>query len=416
LFVLICFLFFALLCAMLPTRAGFVRNFWGASCVVLLSLAAMAIRYLCMEHITPDYTTFLSRWVQFFRENGFAGLSQPVGNYNIPYLYFLALYAYLPVPDLYLIKLLSILFDVLLAWAAMQLTACFTKDPVRCLGTYFVVLFLPTVVLNGALWGQCDSIYVTFALLALRAALQERPWRSVMLMAVSFSFKLQAVFFMPVFFLFLFGKKIRWYHLGAFPLTCFALVLPAVLIGRPVADAVLLYFHQASTVGSGPNYNSPSIFAFFRSATEAGMNLGIIAAFAFIFLIYLLVLLRRKAGDDRVLLTVSLLFAVGIPFLLPHMHDRYFYGADVLTVVYAFVFAWRFAMPCLAVFASLLGYHAYLRGVYLLQMKYGAMALMAVLAALLADLLLQLQKKSASLPAAADGTPFPEDPEASGTL
>ena len=116
------------------------------------------------------------------------------------------------------------------------------------------------------------------------------------------------------------------------------------------------------------------------------MNAGIIAAFALILLVFAFVLLCKGQADDRVLLTVSVLFAVGIPFLLPHMHDRYFYGADVLTVVYAFVVSWRFAMPCLASFASLLGYHAYLKGVYLLQMKYGAMALIAVLAALAVDL------------------------------
>ena len=41
---------------------------------------------------------------------GFAAVKLPIGNYNAPYLYFLAAISYLPIPDLYLIKLFSILF------------------------------------------------------------------------------------------------------------------------------------------------------------------------------------------------------------------------------------------------------------------------------------------------------------------
>ncbi len=408
--VLICFLVLMFLCAVLPARSGHVRGFWSAACVVLLSLTAMVVRYLCMEKVTPDYTLFLSRWVQFFRDNGgFAGLQYSVGNYNIPYLYFLAAFSYLPVPDLYLIKLTSVLFDVILAYAAMELVSCFTKDSVRCLAAYFTVLFLPTVILNGALWGQCDSIYVSFAVLSYVYALRERPWLSVAMIALSFSFKLQAVFFMPVFFLFLCSGKIKWYHLAAFPVTYLLVILPAVLLGRPIQDALLLYLNQAGSVGSGANYNSPSLFAFLRDPSSIAMNAGIIAAFALILLTFAAVLLFRGHKDDKTLLTVAVFFAVGIPFLLPHMHDRYFFGADVLTVIYAFVFSWRFAMPCLASFASLLGYHAYLKGVYLLQMRYGSMALIAVLAALIIDLvfLLRTGSKAAVLPAA-----DPKDTEA----
>lgn len=407
--VLVCYLLLMFLCTALPAKAGHIRGFWGAGCVVLLSLTAMVIRYLCMEHITPDYTSFLSRWVQFFRDNGgFAGLRYSVGNYNIPYLYFLAAISYLPVPDLYLIKLTSVLFDVILAYAAMELVSCFTKDSVRCLAAYFTVLFLPTVIFNGALWGQCDSIYVAFAVLSYVYALREKPLLSVAMIALSFSFKLQAVFFMPVFFLFLCSGKIKWYHLAAFPMTYLLVILPAVLLGRPIQDALLLYLNQAGSVGSGANYNSPSLFAFLHDPSPIAMNAGIVAAFALILLTFAAVLLFRGHRDDKTLLAVAVLFAVGIPFLLPHMHDRYFFGADVLTVVYAFVFSWRFAMPCLASFASLLGYHAYLKGVYLLQMRYGAMALVAVLTALVIDLVFQLRSDSkAALPPAKE----PEDAE-----
>ena len=88
-----------------------------------LILAAMVLRGVCMDHETLDYQDFLARWVRTIREQGgFRALRWNIGNYNVPYLYFLALFSYSSVRDLYLIKLLSIFFDVILAWGAMRLT------------------------------------------------------------------------------------------------------------------------------------------------------------------------------------------------------------------------------------------------------------------------------------------------------
>ena len=92
----------------------------------------------------------------------------------------------------------------------------------------------------------------------------------------------------------------------------------------------------------------------------------------------------RGAVNDEVILTAALLFAVAIPYLLPHMHDRYFYGADVLSLVFAVAFPKLAFVPVLCQFASLLGYHAYLKGRYLFPMSYGAAALAVVIVVLIA--------------------------------
>ena len=89
--------------------------------------------------------------------------------------------------------------------------------------------------------------------------------------------------------------------------------------------------------------------------------------------------IKRHELTNGVILAVSVLFAVGIPFLLPHMHDRYFFAADVLTVVMAYAYVKYSAAAPLTQFASLLGYHAYLKMRYLLLMDHGARALIVVL-------------------------------------
>jgi Gpi18-like mannosyltransferase len=230
-------------------------------CAALIA-AAFFIRGLMLDCRTSDFLTFLNDWVAFFaRHGGLAGLSFSVGNYNIPYLYYLAVFSGSTIDDLYLIKILSICFDVILAWSGMRLAGLFVKGSGRRLACFFGILFLPTVVINGALWGQCDSIYTAFAVLGLYLGLSRRPWGSVICIALSFAFKLQAVFVMPVYALLLMSGRIKPKHLLAFPAAYIVSVLPAVIAGRPFWDTLTLYFNQASSVGEGVNYNSSSIFS-----------------------------------------------------------------------------------------------------------------------------------------------------------
>ena len=316
-------------------------------------------------------------------------LAKPVGNYNIPYLYFLALFSYLPIRDLYLIKLLSVFFDVLLAWGCAMLLGRVTGSRARKLACYFTILLLPTVFLNGAVWGQCDGVYVALAVLAIWLALENRPVASMLCITLSFGFKLQAVFVMPIYVVFLMQGKIKWKHMLIFPAAYIVLVLPAVLLGRPFLDTITLYFSQTGSIGSGLNYNSPSIFAVFWRLQEPEPASTIAIAAAFLYMLNLLAVawVNRRRLSDRSVIALALLFAIGIPFLLPHMHDRYFYAADILSVVLAYAIPMLCLAAPLTQFASLLGYHAYLKMRYLLPMRYGSAALILSMALALIGLL-----------------------------
>ena len=365
---------------------GLLKNKAALFAAVGLLLGAMVVRGLCMQHETLDYQNFLTRWVKLLGEQGgFAGLRWNIGNYNVPYLYFLALFSYSSIRDLYLIKLLSVLFDVILAWGIMRLVRCYISKPAKVLAAFFVTLFLPTVVLNGAYWAQCDSIYTAFAVWSVYFALKNRPVLSVCFIALSFAFKLQAVFVMPVFLIFIFARKIKWQHLLAFPATYAFAVLPAIIAGRPALDTLLLYFKQAGSVGSGLNYNSPSAYAFVQTSGNEALlaRIGIIAAFVFLIVLFAFCFMQRRHLNNKVLLACTLLICTAVPFLLPHMHDRYFFLGDVFSVALAFVVPRLLHVPVCCSFASLLGYHAYLRMRYLLPMRYGAAALLIVIVTLL---------------------------------
>lgn len=161
---------------------------------------AFFLRALLLDYQSADYQMFLSQWAAAFRDGGgFAAVKLPIGNYNAPYLYFLAAISYLPIPDLYLIKLFSILFDVVLAWGGFRLVRHFAPErPNRPLLCFCLLLLLPTVILNGAFWGQCDALYGALTLHALACALERRNRSSLLLLGIAFSFKLQTVFVLPL--------------------------------------------------------------------------------------------------------------------------------------------------------------------------------------------------------------------------
>ena len=372
----------ALFALFLLYRSGNVKTPSGWAVCVLLLVPAFVARALVFDYETLDYQDFLTLWVDFFRNNGgFAALDTPVGNYNIPYLYFMALFSYSGIRDLYLIKLLSVFFDVALAYGSMMLLGKFVRSSARRLACYFTVLFLPTVYLNGSVWAQCDSIYAALAVLSIYLALDEKPVRAMIFIALSFGFKLQAVFVMPVFAVLLIAGKVKLRHFLVFPITYVLLVLPAVIAGRPFLDTLTLYLGQTGSIGDALNYNSSSLFAILDRVqnTDLASRLAILAAFLFMLAVIAAAFFLRGRLTNRAILGAAVLFAIGIPLLLPHMHDRYFFAADILSLIMAFA-AFEYSPAALLVqFGSLLGYHAYLKMRFLLPMRYGAWAMLTAL-------------------------------------
>lgn len=298
-------------------RQGIFRDKALLVCALVLTAAAMLIRGFYFDVQSDDYTTFLAPWTQFFRDNGgFKALAFFPGNYNPPYMYFLAAFSYFGISELYLIKLLSVLFDVLLAYGCMKLLSLYTGSKAKQLGVFLAVLYLPTVVTNGAYWAQCDSIYAFFGIFALYLGLSERGVGAMISLAACLAFKLQAVFIIPAFFVLLLAKKLRWTQLLVFPAAYIVFMLPAVIAGAPLWDTLTLYFSQAGTVGDAMNYNAPSLTSMFSWSgdTTQGARALIIAAFLLVAAVYAAAILLRKKLSDRVILGFAIILAMGIPY------------------------------------------------------------------------------------------------------
>lgn len=368
-----------------------------AAWVVLAVAVVFLLRALCFDYQSGDYRQFLSAWADFFRENGgFRAISKNIGDYNVPYLYFMAAISYLGVPDLYCIKLFSILFDVFLAWGCLRVVRLVRGERRSSAAetvVFLAALALPTVVLNGAYWGQCDSIYAALTVHALALLMEKRPAPSLVLLAFAFSFKLQTIFLLPLWGAAWLAGQVKFRQLFVFPAAYLGSILPALLMGKPLRDILGVYFNQMGEYSS-LTLNAPSVFQFVPYGMQVNetlfARLGIAAAAVLALAAVGAGVLLRNRLDPAALLSMGAVLAIGVPFFLPHMHERYFFLADLLTLCLACT-AWRRIPACvLAAGSSLACYFVYLRLKYNCVLKLGpyyfSMALEAV--AMLAALVL----------------------------
>jgi len=343
-------------------KTAFRADLFGA----LLALLAVTlwIRFPLMSYASKDYVDCLGEWTAAIRQiPGLRSLGQTIGDYNAPYFYLLFLIAK-AVPaagELYWIKLFSVAFEAVGAVAVMRLVALATPRRLAQLGSLFAVLLLPGVILNGSAWGQCDMVYTALGLLAVYYGLNRQSKLSFLFFALAFSFKLQTVFFLPVALALLFTERIRLRDVWVFFAVFLVLLLPAVLAGRPVLETVSIYYKQAAYY-EWLHMNAPTIFGFF--APETGLasfaTAGVFAAGAVVLALVSYLYLRRNRLDTARMLDAAYLSLLIIPFFLPHMHERYFFAADVMGAVYLARHPRRWYLPVAAATASFLCYFEFL--------------------------------------------------------
>lgn len=357
-----CLLFF-LLGGFLLVRFSPFTDAENALWAAVILYLALCLRTIFFNHISPDYVSFLSRWVETMRNMPLhKALVTPIGDYNMPYLYFLLLVSRLPIYDLYGIKLLSVLADVFAALAVAKLTGLVTKKPERLLLAFAAALLAPTMLLNGAYWGQCDSVYGALSLWGLYFGLTKRPVWCLSLLALSFAFKLQAVFLLPIVAFLLVMGYLRPKHLPVFPAVFLAAMLPALLVGRSFSDTFSIYLSQTEAYPY-LSLNAPSLWVmipndYFQDLTPGPVLFAGIGVLALLFVF----LRRHEVLKLEDLLDLSLILCLLIPYLLPKMHERYFYLAEILSIVYAACYPRRFPAALVILLGGFLSYRSYLFG------------------------------------------------------
>ncbi len=364
----------------------------------LTLMFALLIRIFCLDHITADYVSFLSRWLSFLRENGgFSAIGTIASDYNVPYLYLLAGLSYIELPGLFLIKIVSIIADLVLALGVTMVVRQLGYGRARQMLACALALFAPTVWMNSGLWAQCDSVYALFIVFAFYFALKNRQVLLCVFAGLAFAFKLQAVFFFPLLILLALKGKLKFRNLLWMPASYLIISMPAMLFGRTFSSLFTIYTDQVGLYSQYLSMKAPSIFSFVSEnvRSSALSYAGVMLAFAFVLGVIFYCLYKRFKLTPEVLLTLAFLFCVGVPWLLPSMHERYFYLTDIFSVLYVVSRPKRWFIAPLSIYASYAGYHAYLFGEYLpFSMWLPALMLLIVIAQLCKDLFEMTQKPS----------------------
>lgn len=300
-----------------------------------LCVGAMLARLSFIDRSSGDYDIYLADWVSRLAAGSFSeGMRADIGEYNVLYQYILFLITRLPVPALYAVKAVSFLGDAMLAGSAAALCR---REGRADLAAFGIALLLPTVVLNGGMFAQCDSLYAGCALWGLALSLNGKPARGAACFALSLAFKLQAVFLLPIVAVLWADQKLRLSDALVFLLTLVLTALPAVLGGKSPAAILSVYTAQTGLY-TGLTYNAPSFFALMDTTGLDVYGYGNFAMGIAAGVCALLVAggVRRAGRLTRAdYLRLALLLPLLIVFCLPRMHERYFYLADVLAVALA---------------------------------------------------------------------------------
>jgi len=289
--------------------------------------------------ITGDMSNFYFIWYQNILDNGIAVLyRENITNYSPLFSYLLAITTHFDslVPRVTAIKLLPILFDFISTYFVYRIVRIkypTGNKPYWAAGLFFV---LPTIFINSAHWGQMDALYTTFLIISLYFFLKEKPLLGMLAFALSFSVKFQAIFFVPFLVVLLLKKKVRWWQFFLVPAVYVITCVPAVLMGTSWRSVLTIYLGQASQF-SQLSFHAPNLYMFVpKDYSEPGLVIGFIVAFCTLagWIIFTAADKRELTPERMVLLA---LISVSLtPFVLPRMHERYFYPADALSLIAAF--------------------------------------------------------------------------------
>ena len=367
----------------------FVRNrghLWLAGAGVL---TALAVRVPFLDHVSGDVRMWIGDWYTFIVSHGyFSAFEHEFSNHNVLYLYLMALVAVVW-PDLgglYTIKLIPMAFDFVLAFFVGKCVSVrYPQSKTIPVAAGVVTLLAPTVVANGAQWGQTDAIYTSCLVACVYFLLRGRQARAFLAYGFAFAFKLQSVFLLPLFLWLLLKRAVDWRYFLLSPLVWLVTLIPAWLHGRPFLDLLTVYLRQTGqdkwlvTQAASIYEWMPWDWYVWRPwflAFAAGVLLAVTLALA-----------RTKAPitPERIVLLAAFSLLL-VPYVTPNMHDRYFFAGEILAIVFAFFWPRFWYLPVLAVLATYNNYLEYLYEVEVLPLPWmpAPMGLVVVVVAVFA--------------------------------
>ena len=307
--------------------------------ITALLVLAYSIRLALLPYATIDFTHFFDRWGNSMRARGTGFFATSFANYNPPvlYLYYWGIKSGLS--NIAALKFTSLVFEALQAVAVGRAVGLLRG---RRLGwtVGLAMLYLPTVLLNGPIWGQVDAVYASLCILALTSLFRGRRWSPWVLLGLAVAFKLQAVFVLPMVVFWLLKRSRPSLDMVLGPLLAaavwFAMLVPAWIMGRPLGELLGIYADHGATYRM-LSQHAPNLYTWLpNSSFDVFRRAGLAMAVAVVGALVALAVQRTpRRPSPELTWRIALALTFSMPFLLPQMHERYFYLAEICAVVVA---------------------------------------------------------------------------------
>lgn len=319
----------------------FIDRHLIAIIVAAVTIIGLAVRVSLRDVVNDDIEACLVPWYYYIKING---LYYQVGDYNYTYQFLIWVMNRIGYEPIYMYKILSASFDLVLAIAASLVVRSISAEGEKrgnAAAAYCIVWMSPIVFLNSSAWGQCDAIYASFAMLGLYFLDKNKSSWAFLLLGAAFAFKLQAVFLLPVFLLAYYAKRnFSILNILFIPAMMVALSLPTVIIGKRTVWGIFeVYFNQTNGYSSLA-LNYPSIWQVlcqprnrdhYFTMKAAAICLAVVMVAAII----LLWLKKKQTLEGGRLYEMAFLLCYTCVMFLPAMHERYGYMYEVLALLLA---------------------------------------------------------------------------------
>lgn len=330
--------------------------------LIAMTLIGLAIRLTLRTVTTVDWEMYWDPWISDLKEMGFAYLATDRYDYAPSFVYILWIISKLPINPMTAYKAVHIAIDFVAAAIMGKIVFQVTESKPKSICAYGLMLIVPTIWANSALWAQCDIIFMTFILLCFYYLFQERPCLAMFFYGLAFAFKLQSLFIFPFLVILWVNKKVKIQHFLWIPGLYFLSIIPAWIAGRPLMELINIYMAQGAQDVWSLSIKWPNIYQiignqyFLLEYASAGtwLILGILMCILFG------MAQKRYRITNEFIVQMALFFAILTPFFLPHMHERYGCLADILAIIYAMMNVKRFYIPLIQILMSFNSYMAYL--------------------------------------------------------
>ncbi len=321
----------------------------GSVLYVTLALLAIStiVRLAYADVRSNDYTSYLASWVQTYRGMSITDcFVKQVGNYPPLYNYFLILFSRINISDLYLIKSLSFICEIVTAIYVARIVASVTNKPFNMLYVA-ITLCIPNFIIDSSIWAQCDTIYVLFAVMGVYYGINHRSMSCFICMGVGLAVKMQMLLIYPVVLILLLAKDaqgnryVLWRDIWLTPVAFMIASSLPVFFGGSLFKVFNVYFNQTTVgnVGQGLVGNCANFSLYFRDIPKGSTWYYIllclfIAITACIICVIIVKSLKASKGimSVRQILFLSAILPMVGTWFMPKMLDRFFYLAEVFAL------------------------------------------------------------------------------------